>query len=461
MTGNPSNRAQYTVACSCGARMTVDARAFGRPQACRSCGATVTVAWGRDPRSRKTVPVAMSKAPARGKSASPAKEAERPYTAFCGCGYSRPVPASEMDTTPRCPGCGKIMVVENAPPPPPKNKIQKFERIKPSAPLLPLHMRAPLRAKIKAGAQFFDCVCGERVLIRAGTAGRPIQCPACDRFHIVEMQDAPPPGPAPVPGAKPRGTAPAAMRPLTLGEFLCKCGEIQPPRTSRTGKDFTCKKCGRKGYVEMDKDPHTQAVKMRPVFTSEPAPGAAKAAPAGAPPPANPASPAWTCTCGQAIEAHIVLSKREASCSGCGRKVRLEKWRHPHSTMTMIRPVFGDPDPSVAAPSGSKPAAKGTDEVVSFEELEPLEASFSEAAIFEVSAGSNDGDAPPSVEADAQIADCECGAEILLSENDVGHTIQCPACADLMTVEVTGGKFALRTLGAAMDHSDWKLEEFQ
>jgi predicted RNA-binding Zn-ribbon protein involved in translation (DUF1610 family) len=461
MTGNPSNRAEYKVACSCGAQMSLDARAFGRPRPCRSCGATVTVAWGRDPKSRKTVPVAMSKAPARGGvAAAPAKEPERPYTAFCGCGYSRPVPPSEKNTTPRCPGCGKIMVVENAPPPPPKNKIQKFERLKPSAPLLPLHMRAPLRVKIKAGAQFFDCVCGERLLIRAGSTSRPIQCPACDRFHIVEVQGAPPPGPAPEPGAKPRGAAPAPTRPLTLGEFLCKCGEIQPPRTSRTGKDFTCKKCGRKGYVEMDRDPQTQAVKMRPVFTSEPAPGAEKSAPAGAPP-ANPGSPAWTCTCGQAIEAHIVLAKSETTCPGCGRKVRLEKWRHPHSTMTMIRPVFGDLAPAPASPKGGKPAPKQAEEVVTFEELEPLEASFSEAAIFEVAAGSSGGDAPPSIEADAQIVDCECGAEILLSQNDVGHTIQCPACADLMTVEEAAGKFVFRMVGAAMDDSDWKLEEFQ
>jgi hypothetical protein len=354
------------------------------------------------------------------------------------------------------------MRIEDAPPPPtPKNKIQKFEKSKHAAPLLPLHLRAPLRARIKKGAQFFDCVCGERVLIRAGTESRPIQCPACDRFHTLEIDAPPPPGPAPQPGAKPRGAGPAIVptRPLTLGEFLCQCGEIQPPRTSRTGRDFACKKCGRTGHVEMDRDPQTQAVKMRPVFKTGPTAAAAPAKGAPAPVPAS-GAPAWTCTCGQAIEAHVAMSKSDASCPGCGRKIRLEKRRHPHSSMTMIRPVFGDPEPPPGKPApAAKGPAKAPEELVSFEELEPMEM-ISEAAVFEVAAGSDGGDAPPTIDGDAQIAPCGCGAEILLSTTDVGHTIQCPACADTMVVEQDGKEITLRVVGA-LDDPDWKLEEFQ
>jgi len=363
------------------------------------------------------------------------------------------------------------MRIEDAPAPPrPVGKIEKFERTKPSAPLLPLHLRAPLRARVKKGAQFFDCVCGDRVLIRAGSEGRPIQCPACDRFHTLEFEGAPPPGPAPEPGAKPRGAGPAVVptRPLTLGEFLCQCGEIQPPRTSRTGRDFACKKCGRTGHVEMDRDPQTQAVKMRPVFKTGPSAAAGPSKGAAAPPPA-PASgaPAWNCPCGRSIEAHVAMSKSDASCPGCGRKIRLEKWRHPHSSMTMIRPVFGDPEPPPGrpAPAAGAPKApakapsKAPEELVSFEELEPMEMT-AETAVFEVAAGSDDGDAPPTVDGDAQIAPCECGAEILLSDTDVGHTIQCPACADTMVVEQQGKAITLRVVGA-LDDPDWKLEEFQ
>jgi hypothetical protein len=143
--------------------------------------------------------------------------------------------------------------------------------------------------------------------------------------------------------------------------------------------------------------------------------------------------------------------------------------------MTMIKPVFGEPEPwspkpgpmSTSKPAAPKPKPKPAEELVSFEELEPMEASFAEAAVFETAAGSDDGvDAPPSVDADAQIAPCECGAEILLSVTDVGHTIQCPACADTMIVEGstdarTGATvISLRVVGA-LDDPDWKLEEFQ
>ena len=83
-----------------------------------------------------------------------------------------------------------------------------------------------------------------------------------------------------------------------------------------------------------------------------------------------------------------------------------------------------------------------------------------DAPTFEQVAGSNNGDAPPSVQADAQIAPCECGAELLLSGNDVGRTIQCPACADTMSIELKGGKFRLR-LVSGLETTDWKLDEFQ
>jgi hypothetical protein len=112
--------------------------------------------------------------------------------------------------------------------------------------------------------------------------------------------------------------------------------------------------------------------------------------------------------------------------------------------------------------------------VVAFEELAPLSISplpappvpDLETAIFETSASSARSDAPPAVEADAQVAICECGAEILVSPRDVGHTIQCPACSDVMTVEQTPDPrtrapvLGIRSLGS-MDDAGWKIEDFQ
>jgi DNA-directed RNA polymerase subunit RPC12/RpoP len=500
MPGKSAYRQDYTVACSCGASFTLDVRGFGKPRPCVKCGATITVAWGRDPNTRNTVPVAMVKKKAApkasaGPSAPPGATVSGPpgpppeftVKALCGCGNSKRVPESKKNNPPRCAQCGKIMRIEDAPIDRPKGKIEKFERAKPSAPLLPLHLRAPTRVRIKKAAPFFDCACGERVLILAGAEGKPVQCLVCDRLHILEIESAPPPGPVaepdakprdaapapdakprdavpapdakprdavPAPDAKPRDAVPAPSRPLLLGEFQCKCGEIQPPRTSRTGKSFECKKCGRKGNVDIEKGADGK-VTITPTFTSEPKPAAAPA-PAAAPVPA-PAAPSWTCTCGQTVEVHKVMAKSNPTCPACGRKILMEMLKIPGTTQTMIRPTFVDPAP------------KQSDGVVSFEELPPADISapvpFADTAVFETTAGTAGGDAPPAVASDAQIALCECGAEILVSMRDIGQTIQCPACADVMTVELTLDPrtkkpiLGIRTLGS-LDDADWKLDDF-
>jgi len=279
---------------------------------------------------------------------------------------------------------------------------------RPPAPLLPMYLRPkdPLQTVVKKNARFFDCVCGLRLTIPQGAD--KIQCPDCDRVHRIELKAetskvaavAPPsrPGPTPPVAAPPPKAAPAPpppTRPLGLGEFLCECGEIQPPRTSRTGREFTCKKCGRKGRVETDKDPKTGLPTMRAVFTSGPA----------TPPAPPPTAP---------------------------------------------RPAAPPPMPEPA------PAPEGA---VSFVELAPMEAFFAEGE-------GNGGDAPPSVDDDAQVVPCECGAEILLAATDVGHTIQCPACADMMIVDGNrdprsgATTITLRMVGA-LDDPDWKLEEVQ
>ena len=160
------------------------------------------------------------------------------------------------------------------------------------------------------------------------------------------------------------------------------------------------------------------------------------------------------------------MAKSDASCPYCGRKIRLEKWRQPVTGRTVFKPVFSDPAPAARSPGTPRPRPKPAEDLVAFEELEPMEAAFTEAAVFETAAGSDGGDAPPDVDADAQVAPCECGAEILLSTNDIGHTIQCPACADMMIVEGntdarTGGTTITLRIVGALDDPDWKLDEFQ
>jgi hypothetical protein len=404
MPGQPTNRVQYTVACSCGARMSLDSRSFGHPRVCKGCGGSVTVAWGRDPKTRKTIPVAVTQAKSR--AAAPAKS---PYTAFCGCGYTRPVPAGEANTTPKCPGCGKLMVVDKAPDPK-SLKIQKMERPKPSAPLVPLHLRPPLRVRIPKGVKFFDCPCGERNLIRDGQIGRPTQCPACDRHHLVEELREAPPGPAPAPstgkpygGKLPAPPKPAGPpRPLKLGEALCPCYEIIPPRTSRTGKNFECAKCGRKGRIDVTTDEKGAPV-MKAVVTHEPT---GQNRPSASPAP----------------------------------------------------PVQDRPSVLYAPPPRPAPVPE-----VSFEEL-PVPAPASQGVFETPVEFSEEGEAAPLPD-DAQAVICTCAAELLVSHADVGQTIQCPMCTTVMTVEEvpdSRGAPTLRVRGiGSFDQPDWKLDDFK
>src|SRR5262245_25158669 len=191
MPGDP-NRPQYTVACNCGAKTTLDARSFGVARACRGCGGSMVVAWGRDPSTRQTVPVAMTRPPKP-------KAGDRDFIGTCPCGYSRPVSASEQDKKPRCSNCGKVMNVTIA--------RQERHKSKPSAPLIPLFMRpkAALHSMVKKEARFFDCVCGLRLTIKPGSQGETMTCPDCDRQHVVEEETPPAPPPprlrpsAPVP----------------------------------------------------------------------------------------------------------------------------------------------------------------------------------------------------------------------------------------------------------------------
>src|SRR5436853_3532112 len=105
--------------------MPLDARGFGKPQRCKSCNATFTVAWGRDPGSGKAVPVVMAQRQAAPKAQSgPSTSSgvagtpppvQDTVNALCGCGNSKRVPAKQKNSPPRCAQCGKMMRIEDAP----------------------------------------------------------------------------------------------------------------------------------------------------------------------------------------------------------------------------------------------------------------------------------------------------------------------------------------------------------
>lgn len=353
MPGRESDqRVQYSVKCPCGGAVSLDARGFGRAQPCRSCKGSIIVAWGRDAKNTQTIPVVVRHVPAPGKKALPLQTA----------GPKRP----------------------------------------------------PMKTQIMPGAKFFQCPCGERNVLLGGGAGKTVNCPGCDRVHVIEealekaaaasAPAAPPPGrpavapPPEPPPPPPPDDPPAPSRPLRLGEFACRCGEILPPRTSRSGKEFECKACGRKGRVEATQDGRGLPV-ITPIFTYEP-PAAALPKPKPAavprPPAAAGAAAVWTCPCGTPVPATTALLGQHTSCASCGREIRLEKRHAPHSTMTMLKPVFAEPAPAVE-----------------FQELGPTAA-------------------------------CPCGAELPVSEDLAGRPVTCSACGRVLEVVAKNGHIRLR-----------------
>ena len=237
--------------------------------------------------------------------------------------------------------------------------------------------------------------------------------------------------------------APGPARTPRLGEFACRCGEILPPRTSRTGRDFECA-CGRKGYVEAGHDEAGNPV-VKPVFTLEP-PGAATRRPGDAPPPAAPppVSPgnAWTCPCGAPIDPAVALAGVQPSCPRCGRGVTVQRVRASHSMMVSMRPVFTDPparprpawsevhgpapDPVAPPPAPPPPAparAPAPEPTAVFREIEE-----------------------PAAPAPEEIVACPCGERLYAAPADVGRTMECPTCLKVSRIEGSPGALRLRPL---------------
>ncbi len=276
MAGKTPDRLSYTVACACGSKQKLDARGFGRPRVCRSWGRGYTLRWGKDRRTRRPVPVVVAQARMR----AGVRDDETPFVALCACGYRRPIPEREAATPPKCPGCGRTMSVERVAGAP--SKAAGKTPTRPGAPLLPLHLRPPMRIEVHAGTRVLGCPCGERLLLQPASFGKPTQCPNCDRWLLVEQKGTSIPAQPQRPTAtRPRPPAPAPSRAAKPsrepgpGECVCPCGGIIPPRTSRTGREFTCASCGRKGRVEERSDAKPGEPALRAVITQEPPPASA------------------------------------------------------------------------------------------------------------------------------------------------------------------------------------------
>jgi len=154
--------------------------------------------------------------------------------------------------------------------------------------------------------------------------------------------------------------------------------------------------------------------------------------------------------CGYTIEPHLVLARRELPCPGCGRVLKAEK--------TRVRTVFTD--------SPKHPEPVPFEELPEPAPLPPPRKPATPLAIFDLVPQPAEDESSDVIAADAQIALCECGAELLVSRDDVGQPIQCPACEARMTVEEvpdssTGvPSLRVRSIGRSDDDA-WSMDDFK
>ncbi len=289
---NQDTRTLYSIACACGAKSTLDARSFGRPTVCPKCGKYFTVAWGKDPVTQKSAPVAVSLAK---------KRPATPLRLVCSCGYARAVTAAEAAKNTRCPGCGKSMMVEK----PASARSRDSNRIikLSSAPVTPSRMppMPPVAPPPKTdessasrlkriptspafGGPGLVCECGKELEVVKALGTDGTVCPACGREVRMEKirnpqskhtvirprfgPKTPPPPEAPVvslPTAEfvedPNPT-PAPL-PASYQELFCPCGEALMIGDEDAGKNVQCPTCLTLISVEIVKDTKTNHSGLR------------------------------------------------------------------------------------------------------------------------------------------------------------------------------------------------------
>jgi hypothetical protein len=397
MPPSPRQPSSVTVPCRCGAFHIISVMHFGRLQTCKKCGSGYSVVWKRDPKSNKPVPLVVASAKPR-KSSRPATPPESMIEMACGCGYKRKITPEELRKGPSCPGCGKPMYVDR--PARPK---------KPPEPLRPY-----------------------------------IEPPRFAKAPTLPPRSTPPPFKAPTPPAFEAPTRPPSSgsypKPPSSGSYPKppSSGSIPVPRASgetrvtQSGKILViCSLCGDRLLVSADRQGgQVKCMRCETVLTV----GAAPAAPAPPPPveeeavfapfdsempEADPAAsrpvpefldgPTLGCPCGAELDVRGASPGSEFNCEACGRRVTMQKARHPQTLSTIMKPIFAEP------------------EIV--------------------------------IDTDASDVICACGEALLVSSQDLGHPLQCPGCSVLLEVQRTAGGLQVKPIGR-IDEQDWSLQDF-
>lgn len=393
-TQPPKPPTSVTVTCRCGAYHIIPVAQFGRLQTCKKCGAGYSVLWKRDPKTNKQVPRLLASAKPR--KAKPALSPESMVDLACGCGYRRKAAPDEIRKSPRCPGCGSLMFVDR-----------------------------PARVNKESSGRLTPYVEQSRY-------GKLNRLPSTTRMtpppFPAPVQPTPPPMKAPAPAAfkAPTPSSATPTPPANNGEtrvtssgkivVICTyCGDRQLVSAEKQGTQIKCLRCETMVRV---KPPPTPREPEPPPPPPPPPPVVEEtvnfdAEIVDAPPP-RPAPEFVTgamlgCPCGAELDVRGASPGSVYSCENCGRRVTMEKARHPQTLSTVMKPLFEEP------------------EVV--------------------------------VDSDASDVICSCGEALLVSASDIGHPMQCPSCSVLLDVQRTPHGLQVKPVGRA-DGGEWSLQDF-
>jgi predicted RNA-binding Zn-ribbon protein involved in translation (DUF1610 family) len=441
MADPPAGRGKiYSILCRCKAHIAVEEGTFGRLQSCPRCRTSFTVAWGRDPKTRAQVPVAVAQA-RRGSVKGKERAGGGAVELVCSCGFRRRARPEEARRSPRCARCGRWMIVA-----------------KQTSGPAPARAPEPIVPSVQMS---LVCACGYRRAVRPDQAYKNTRCPGCGKWMIVEkprQAPRPPAAPRAAPAPSPLAAAARPYRSPTLvgAEAVdCFCGERVLVRSGLLGKEAQCPACGKVLKLEAFKDPQTFVTRIRPSAAQIDQPGPVASlellARRSGESPGVPGMPEAVCPCGQRLS--VSKADREYACPGCGRIVKMQKTRDPQTMALSFKAVFADPrqpDPEPEPePRPPPPAAASTPTEPGF--LEALPES-QEAEVADFSAG--------------QPVICQCGEELLVGREDLGRHIQCPGCGVVMQLEeVRDPRTGLTTLRAQaigkLDEGTWSLADFK
>jgi hypothetical protein len=314
----------------------MDARGFGRPVVCKKCGGSYTIGWGKDPKGRPA-PIAVGLA---------RKSATATLQVSCSCGYRRAVTAAEAAGHNRCPGCGRSMIVVK--PPPAKGPDGKVVSLPP--PPDQTGGSEPRLVRIDPGTQTVDCVCGERILVRAESIGQTLTCKGCSRRIKVELR------------GKSSSTYPrvflGGQHPTPPPGLTCECGQFLEIAKALDAKGTVCTKCGRTITMEKVRSPQTKHTIVRPRFSrsapiqpaSSPTPPSERAlqlppvefteevvAPSPAPARPEVGTQAVFCPCGEALMVGAESIGRNVQCPTCLTLIAVDQVRDGNSGNYVLR----------------------------------------------------------------------------------------------------------------------------